>query len=79
MKEQTIKRMLLIFYAICIGLFAADFIIHRHVDHDWESLPGFYAIYGFVACVVLVLIATQMRKVLMRGEDYYDDKEGADD
>lgn len=79
MKEQTIKRMLLIFYAICIGLFAADFIIHRHVDHDWESLPGFYAIYGFVACVVLVLIATQMRKVLMRGEDYYDDKEAADD
>jgi len=79
MKEQTIKRMLLIFYAICIGLFAADFIIHRHIYHDWENLPGFYAIYGFVACVVLVLIATQMRKVLMRDEDYYDDKEGADD
>ena len=29
--------------------------------------------YGFVACVLLVLIATQMRKVLMRKEeDYYD-------
>ena len=27
----------------------------------------------FIACVVLVLIATQMRKVLMRPEDYYDD------
>jgi hypothetical protein len=79
MKEETIKRMLLIFYAVCIGLFAADFIIHRHIYHDWENLPGFYAIYGFVACVVLVLIATQMRKVLMRDEDYYDHEEGADD
>lgn len=79
MKEETTKRMLLIFYALCIGLFAADFIIHRHIYHDWENLPGFYAIFGFAACVVLVLIATQMRKVLMRDENYYDDKEGVDD
>jgi hypothetical protein len=35
-------------------------------------LSGFYAFYGFVACVLLVLIAKQMRKVLMRKEDYYD-------
>jgi hypothetical protein len=37
-------------------------------------LLGFY-IYGFVACVVLVVIAKEMRKVLMRKEDYYDVKE----
>jgi len=41
--------------------------------HAWEALPGFYALFGFVACVVLVLIAKEMRKVLMRDEDYYDD------
>ena len=33
---------------------------------------GFYAGYGFVACVLLVLIAKEMRKLLMRREDYYD-------
>ena len=79
MKKETVSRMLLIFYALCIVLFAADFVIHRHIYHDWENLPGFYAIFGFIACVVLVLIATQMRKVLMRDEDYYDQREGADD
>ena len=31
-----------------------------------------YGIFGFVACVALVLIAKQLRKVLMRREDYYD-------
>jgi len=40
--------------------------------HPFEALWGFYAIYGFVACVVLVLLAKEMRKILMRDEDYYD-------
>lgn len=74
-KKKNVKRMLYVFYALCAGLLAADFIIHRHVYHNWESLPGFYAIFGFVACVALVLTATQMRKILMRGEDYYEPEE----
>jgi len=60
-------------YIACAIFFLADFVIHRHVDHPWESLTGFYAIYGFVACVVLVLVAKELRKILMRKEDYYDD------
>jgi len=69
---RNVSRLLLGFYIICGGLLVADFIVHRHTVHPWEGLPGFYAIYGFVACVVLVLIAKEMRKVLMRKEDYYD-------
>ena len=34
--------------------------------------PAIYAIYGFVACVVLVVLAKIMRKGLMRDEHYYD-------
>ncbi len=45
----------------------------RHAEGDLDGFPFFYAIYGFVACVLLVLAATQMRRVLMRDEDYYDD------
>ena len=70
--SRNVSRLLLGFYVICGGLFVADFIAHRHTVHPWESIPGFYALYGFVACVVLVLIAKEMRKVLMRKEDYYD-------
>ena len=55
-------------------LLLADFVVHRHVYHEWEGLWGFYAGYGFVACVLLVLIAKEMRKLLMRSEDYYDDE-----
>lgn len=72
-KPENIKKMLRIFYAICIGLVIVDFIVHRHIYHDWENIPAFYAVYGFVGCVVLVLIAKEMRKFLMRKEDYYDE------
>ncbi len=59
-------------YIICILLVLLDFILHRHVVHDWEHLTGFYALFGFIACVAIVLTAKQLRKILKRKEDYYD-------
>ncbi len=72
-KPENIKKMIRVFYVLCGLLVAADFIVHRHIYHDWERLPAFYAIYGFIGCVLLVLVAKEMRKVLMRREDYYDE------
>ena len=72
-KPDNIKKVLRVFYATCALLVAADFVVHRHVGLSWEEIPAFYAIYGFVACVVLVLIAREMRKFVMRKESYYDE------
>lgn len=58
--------------AACVVLVGLDALLHRHVSHPLEGLFGFYALYGFVACVLLVLLAKEMRKLLMRQEDYYD-------
>jgi len=69
---RNVSYLLRGFYIICALLFIADFIVHRHTYHPWENLPGFYAIYGLVACVILVLISTEIRKIVMRKEDYYD-------
>lgn len=71
-KPRNVARLFRVFYAACVILLLLDFVLHRHVTHAWERLPGFYAIFGFVACVTLVLVAKEMRRVLMRGEDYYD-------
>jgi hypothetical protein len=73
-KPQNVKRILHLLYGCCALLFALDFVIYRHTTHSWESLGGFYAIYGFVGCVVLVLVAKWMRTFLMRPEDYYDNE-----
>lgn len=74
---KNIKRVLHVFYVLCAILFVLDFVIHRHVMHSLENLWGFYPVYGFVGCVVLVFVATWMRTFLMRSEDYYD-HEGRD-
>jgi len=71
-KPQNIKRILYFLYGCCLLLFALDFVINRHIYHSWEKLWGFYPIYGFVGCVVLVLVAKWMRTFLMRPEDYYE-------
>ncbi len=72
-RPENVERLLKGFYAICILLVLADFVLHRHIGFGWEEIPAFYAIYGFAACVVLVVIAKKMRNVVMRKEDYYDE------
>jgi drug/metabolite transporter (DMT)-like permease len=59
-------------YLVCIVLILLDFIVHRHISIEWESFPGFYALFGFIACVAIVLISILLRKTLRRREDYYD-------
>lgn len=71
-KPKNVKRVLHALYGCCVLLFLLDFVIHRHVMHSWENLWGFYPVYGFVGCVVLVVVAKWMRTFLMRSEDYYE-------
>ena len=66
------NKLLGVFFVMCFALLGVEFFYHRHVIHPWEDLWGFYAFYGFVVSVFLVLMAIQLRKLLMRSEDYYD-------
>ncbi len=72
-QPESIRKLLYLLAAICALLFMADFVVDRHVVHPWEALTGFFAVFGFAACVVLVLLAKEMRKTVMRREDYYED------
>ncbi len=47
--------------------------VRKHPYFPWEEWPGFYAVFGFVACVVLVVAAKYvLRPLVKRKEDYYD-------
>jgi hypothetical protein len=61
-----------IFYASLVLLLLIDPFISKHGHFSWESVPGFYAVYGFIACVSLIFLAKLLRKLVKRGEDYYD-------
>lgn len=53
-------------------LLLLDFVVQRHAEADFDVLFGFYGVYGFVACVALVLAAKLLRRAVMRREDHYD-------
>lgn len=73
-KPANVQRLLRIFFSCLVLLLAADFFVHKHAFFAWEEWPEFYAVYGFVACVVLVLISKYvLRPLVMRDEDYYHD------
>ena len=66
-----LKKWLKIFFMVCLMLALLDLVVQKQGDHGWIFF-GFYSIFGFIACVVLVLAASGMRKILKRNEDYYD-------
>lgn len=72
---KNVSLTLRLLYVACIVLLALDFVLDRHGEHPLENIPGFYALYGFVVCVLLVVIAKWMRTVLMRSENYYAEQE----
>lgn len=76
-KPRNVTLLMRAFYACCAILVALDFVINRYTYHPLENVWAFYPIYGFIGCVVLVIIAKWMRLFLMRDEDYYDKVEEA--
>ena len=71
-KPGNVKRFLGIFYISLIVLLMLDPLIHKHGDFPWEDFPEFFAVYGFVSCVLLIFIAKGLRFFLRRDEKYYD-------
>lgn len=56
---------------LCVVLFVFDLFYHRHAYAPGEGLPGFYAVVGFVAFTGIVLGAKQLRRLILRNENYY--------
>jgi hypothetical protein len=75
---RNVRRVVFALVTACVILTGLDLVVHRHVSHPWEAMFGFYAVYGFVACVLLVLLAKEMRKLLIRKENYYDEAPSTD-
>ena len=71
-KSENVTKLYRGLWVVGLLLVAIDLMLDRHEDFGVATLFGFYGIYGFFACVILVLIAKKLRTVLMRDEDYYE-------
>ena len=71
-RPANVTKVVWALVAVCALLILGDLLYVKHPYFAVEYLFGFYAIYGFVGSVGLVLAAKWMRRLLIRDEDYYD-------
>jgi len=70
--KRNVNKIVYALYALSALLLVIDPFVHKHGPFEIEHLWGFYGLYGFIGCVFLVLAAKELRKLVMRSEDYYD-------
>ena len=69
----NVDKIVYALYAICAFLLVIDAWVPKHGPFAIEHWFGFYAFYGFIACVGLVIAAKGLRVILMRPEEFYDE------
>ncbi len=70
---RNVKILLGTFFSSLLVLLIIELRIHKHPHFPWEGWHEFYAVFGFVACVALVLAAKYiLRPLVKRREEYYD-------
>ena len=74
-----LKRLKVLFYATLVLIAAAEvvlpIVLHDEAHHHFafEGWPAFGSAYGFVSCVLIILVSKFIGKLwLMRKEDHYD-------
>ncbi len=69
------KIMTRIAYAVLILILVIDFFIPRHEIHFFgDGIPGFWSLFGFVACILIILISKWIGYLgIMQDEKYYNE------
>ena len=71
-RTKTTKRTA---YAALILIFVIDFFIPRHEIHFFgDGIPGFWSLFGFIACILIILISKWIGRLgIMQDEKYYNE------
>lgn len=71
-RRSTIKRLWIGFVVVLIASVAAELLIGVQLGARSAEWTGFAAMFGFFACVGLVIVARLLGVVLKRDEGYYE-------
>tara|TARA_R110002096_G_scaffold119038_8_gene257815 strand:- start:21283 stop:21630 length:348 start_codon:yes stop_codon:yes gene_type:complete len=59
---------------VCIAVFALEWTYKKYAYFEYDSVTGFYALYGFVMFAGLIFVATCLRVLIKVREDFYGNK-----
>lgn len=72
-RSQTVRRLWVGFTVVLTLLVLADMFIHPHANFGIDGTFGFYAWFGLLACMAMVLFAKMLGVALKRPDTFYDD------
>ena len=72
-KESSIKKLWIGTIVVLALTVIAEFFVKLHPHFEIESYFGFHAVYGFLACVAMVVFAKLLGFLIKRKDDYYDE------
>ena len=72
LRRTSIRKLWGVFFAILLLTLVADLFIHQHQYFKIDDSFGFFAWYGFITCVAMVLFAKLLGVFLKRPEHYYE-------
>lgn len=75
-RPETIRKLWRLFIAVLAAVVLAEVLVPREAHFDVDRLFSFYALFGFVACAVLIVVAKALGVLLKRPDTYYDDEAG---
>lgn len=72
--RDRLSTVIKIGYGVLGALVVIDYFVDKEHAHTWiEHYPGFWALFGFVACVAIIIISKWYgHQGIMTREDYYD-------
>lgn len=77
-RPATIRLLWRVFIAVLALTVLAEFLVEHHPHFGIESVPGFGAWYGFLACAGMIVFAKGLAVLLKRPDTYYEEKERGD-
>lgn len=69
-----VRTLWTIFGAVLALTVILEWFIQTHPHFEVEKLFAFNAVYGFVACAALILVAKGIGLFVKRKDTYYDDE-----
>jgi hypothetical protein len=67
-----------LYYIVLVVSLILDFYwLYRHLFHyhfSFQYLPQFFALFGLIGCMLLILIAKAMGLIIVVDENYYERK-----
>ena len=71
-RSTTIKLLWQIFIAVLVITVIIGLFVESHGHFHLDGSFAFYAWYGFTACIIIIVCAKLLGRILHRQDSYYD-------